>query len=135
MSTFIQIFQKLILKKKKKNQTIWLPRVSRIWKIFTSLFKSLLNYKLRQNIWTKIEKSSQVGQYKKSLISTFQFFLTVITKKLMSWRDTGHHLQGFRNSSKGWEGGGIRNYVGEDFLPNERNLRRCNFGNLNFLQS
>ena len=81
MSTFIQIFQKLILKK-KKNRTIWLLRVSRIWKILTSLFKSLLNYKLRQNIWNKIEKSSKTGQYKKRLISTFQCFLTVITKIL-----------------------------------------------------
>ena len=78
ISTFIQIFLKLILK--KKNQTIWLLRVSRIWKILTSLLKSLLNYKFRQNIWNKTEKSSQIEQYKKSLISTFQCFLTVIAK-------------------------------------------------------
>ena len=65
-STFIQIFQKVTLK--KKNQTIW--------KIFTSLFNSLLIYKLRQNTWNKIGKSSKIGQYKKSLISTFPYFLT-----------------------------------------------------------
>ena len=78
ISTFIKIFQKIILK--KKSQAIWLLRVSRIWKILRSLFKSLLNYKLRQNIWNKIEKSSQIGQHNKSLISTFQCFLTVIVK-------------------------------------------------------
>ena len=78
ISTFIQIFQKLILK--KKNQTIRLLRITRIWKILTSLFKSLLNYKLRQNMWNKIEKSSKIGQYNKSLISTFQCFLIVIAK-------------------------------------------------------
>ena len=38
----------------------------------------MLNYKLRQNIWSKIEKSSKIGKYKKSLISPFQCFLTEI---------------------------------------------------------
>ena len=60
----------------KKYQTIWFLRLSRIWNILTSLFYSLLNYKLRQNIWNKKEKSSKIGQYKGSLISTFPFFLT-----------------------------------------------------------
>ena len=40
----------------------------------------MLTFKLRQNILNKIEKSSKTGQYKKSLISTFQYFLTVIGK-------------------------------------------------------
>ena len=34
----------------------------------------------RQNIWNKIEKSSKIGPGKKSLISTFAYFLTAITK-------------------------------------------------------
>ena len=58
-------------------------------------------YKLRQNIWNKIEKSSKIGQHKKSLISTFQCFLTVIGKICLD-KYTGHHLQGFLNSRKGW---------------------------------
>ena len=29
-------------------------------------------------------------------------FLNCYWQNLMSWRDTGHHLQGFLNSSKGW---------------------------------
>ena len=29
-----------------------------------------------QNIWNKLEKSSQIGQEKKSLMSTFACFLT-----------------------------------------------------------
>ena len=33
-----------------------------------------------QNIWNKIEKSSKIGQKKKSLISTFACFFTVIAK-------------------------------------------------------
>ena len=33
-----------------------------------------------QNIWNKIEKSSKTGQEKKSLISTFEGFLTAIAK-------------------------------------------------------
>ena len=33
-----------------------------------------------QNIWNKIEKSSKIGQEKKSLISTFEGFLTAIAK-------------------------------------------------------
>ena len=33
-----------------------------------------------QCVWNKIEKSSKTGQEKKSLISTFAFFLTAIAK-------------------------------------------------------
>ena len=88
-------------KVEKKFETIWFPIVSRIWKISTSLLKSLSTYKLRQNIWNKIEKSSKIGQHKKSLISTFQCFLTVIGKICLD-KYTGHHLQGFLNSRKGW---------------------------------
>ena len=33
-----------------------------------------------QNIWNKIEKSSKAGQDKKSLISTFAYFLTATAK-------------------------------------------------------
>ena len=50
----------------------------------------------------------------------------------MPWGETGHHLQGFLNSSKGW---GIENFDGEDFLPGEGNLRRCDFSNSNLFQS
>ena len=78
MSMFIQIFQKLILKKQKSNNLI--PKSKRVSKTLTSLFHGLLNYKLRQNIWNKIEKPSKIGQYKKSLISTFQCFLIAIAK-------------------------------------------------------
>ena len=58
MRKLIQIFQMLIWKK----------------------IKSLLNYKLRQNIRKEVEKSSKIGQYKKSFVSTFQCFLTAIAK-------------------------------------------------------
>ena len=71
ISTFIQIFQKLTLKKISNNL---IPKTSMIWKILTSLFNSLLNYKLRRNIWNKIEKSSEIGMYKKSFISLFHVF-------------------------------------------------------------
>ena len=70
MSTFIQIFLQFILNKESN----WCLRLSKIWKILTSLFNGLLNYKSRQNIWNKIEKSSKVGQNKKILISTFLAF-------------------------------------------------------------
>ena len=33
-----------------------------------------------QNIWNKVDKSSKIGQDKKSLISTFACFFTVIAK-------------------------------------------------------
>ena len=73
MSTFIQIFLQFILNKESN----WCLRLSKIWKILTSLFNGLLNYKSRQNIWNKIEKSSKVGQNNKILISTFPCFLKV----------------------------------------------------------
>ena len=73
MSTFIQIFLQFILNKESN----WCLRLSKIWKILTSLFNGLLNYKSRQNIWNKTEKSSKVGQNKKILISTFPCFLKV----------------------------------------------------------
>ena len=37
-------------------------------------------YNLGQNIWNKIEKSSETGQEKKSLISTLASFLTAVAK-------------------------------------------------------
>ena len=37
-------------------------------------------YNHRQDIWKRIEKSSKIGQSKKSLISTFAVFLTFIAK-------------------------------------------------------
>ena len=40
----------------------------------------LLDYSPRQNIWNKAEKSSTIGQHKKSMISTFACFLTAIAK-------------------------------------------------------
>ena len=33
-----------------------------------------------QNIWNKIDKSTKIGQDKKSLVSTFTCFLTAIAK-------------------------------------------------------
>ena len=75
MSALIQIFQKLILKKKSNNL---IPKSKYDLKDLTSLLRSLLNYKLRQNFCNKIGKFSKIEQYKKSLISTFQCFLTVI---------------------------------------------------------
>ena len=39
-----------------------------------------MTYNPGQNIWNKIEKSSKIGQEKKSLISTFAYFLTAIAK-------------------------------------------------------
>ena len=73
----IQIFQNFIL---RKNQAIWCLRLSRIWKKLTILFNSFLNYKPKKNIWNKTKESSKTGQDKKSLISTFPFYLTVIAK-------------------------------------------------------
>ena len=35
----------------------------------------------------------------------FSVLFNCYCQNLMSSRDTGHHLQGFRNSSKEWEGG------------------------------
>ena len=37
-------------------------------------------YNPMQNIWNKLEKSSKIGQDKKSLISTFGCFLTATAK-------------------------------------------------------
>ena len=68
-------------KKEKKNQKILcLFRLSRIWKILVNLFNSFLSCKLIQNISNNLEKSSIIGQDKKSLISTFPCFLTVVAK-------------------------------------------------------
>ena len=114
--------------KKIKNQTIWFLRVSRIWKILTSLFKSLLNYKLRQNIWNKIEKSSRIGQYEKSLLSTFRCFLTEILDTITEILGT---ISRVLLIAGGGKEEGIRNFDGEKFLPGDRNLRRCDFGDLN----
>ena len=55
-------------------QTIWCLRLSRIRKTLTTLLNSFLHYKPRQNIWSKIEKSSKIEQDKKSLISPFESF-------------------------------------------------------------
>ena len=33
-----------------------------------------------RNVWNKMEKYSEIGQYKKSLISTFAYFLTAMAK-------------------------------------------------------
>ena len=38
------------------------------------------DYNPRQNIWNKIEKFSETGQYKKSFISNFACFLTAFAK-------------------------------------------------------
>ena len=40
----------------------------------------LTSYNPGQNIWSKTEKFSKIAQYKKSLISTFECFLTAIVK-------------------------------------------------------
>ena len=42
-----------------------------------------------QNIWNKIEKSSKIGQDKKSLISSFTCFFNYFFQSLISGRDTG----------------------------------------------
>ena len=42
--------------------------------------KKLAFYNAGQNIWSRVEKSSKIGQHYKSLISTFACFLTVIAK-------------------------------------------------------
>ena len=82
--TFIQIFHF-----DKKKETIWcLLRLSRIWKILVNLFKSLLNWKSRQNIWNNLEKSSKIGQGKKGLVSNFLCFC----QNLISARNTDHRL-------------------------------------------
>ena len=39
-----------------------------------------LNHHPGQNIWDKIEKSSKIGQDKKSLISALAYFATAIAK-------------------------------------------------------
>ena len=38
------------------------------------------SYNPEQNTWNKLEKASKIGPDKKSLISTFAFFLTSIAK-------------------------------------------------------
>ena len=43
-------------------------------------FCKSINYNLRQNVWNKVEKSSEIRQDKKIFLSTFACFLTVITK-------------------------------------------------------
>ena len=46
----------------------------------TVLLIFLRNYNPGQSIWSKIEKSSKTGQDKKSLMSTFACFYTVVAK-------------------------------------------------------
>ena len=68
----------------------------------------------------------------------FSVFFNCYCQNLIDCRYTGHHLHGFLNSSKWWEGGSwgeIRNSDGEDFLPGAGNLRRCDFGDLYLFQS
>ena len=77
MSTFIQIFRKFFL---KKNQTIWCLRLSKIWKILTSSFNNLLNYKPKENIWNKIDKSSKTVQDKNSFDIYFFVFFNLSAK-------------------------------------------------------
>ena len=94
LSIFIQIFQKLIKK------TIWFLIVSRIWKILTSLFKSLLTHKVMQNIWNKIRNPVKLDRTRKVWYLLFSVFNCYWQN--LSCRDTGHHLQGFLNCRKGW---------------------------------
>ena len=47
-----------------------------------TLNSSQINYKHGQNIWTKVKKSSKIGQEQKTLITTSVGFLTAITKLL-----------------------------------------------------
>ena len=41
---------------------------------------STLDYNPGQNTWNKIDKSSKIGQDKKSFISNFPYFLAAIAK-------------------------------------------------------
>ena len=38
-----------------------------------------------RNVWNKMEKYSEIGQYRKSLISTFAYFLTAMAN-INLWR-------------------------------------------------
>ena len=67
------IFQKSSFKKNSIDDYLAFERLKQV-------YNSFLNYNPGQNIWNKIEKSSKIGQNKKRLTSTFQCFLTVITK-------------------------------------------------------
>ena len=49
-----------------------------IWFFCSQTFKQ--TYNPGQNIWSKLEKSSKIGQKKESLITTFACFLTAIAK-------------------------------------------------------
>ena len=102
---------------KKNNETIW----------FVKLTERLVNFKLSQNIWNKIQKSSKIWQYKKSLISTIQCFLTVVAKIqcLEEILDTISRVSQIAvkvGGGMGW--GGNQNFYWENILPGEGNLRR-----------
>ena len=93
---------------KKNNETIW----------FVKLTERLVNFKLSQNIWNKIQKSSKIWQYKKSLISTIQCFLTVVAKIqcLEEILDTISRVSQIAvkvGGGMGW--GGIRTFTGKIF--------------------
>ena len=68
----------------------------------------MLNYKLRQNIWSKIEKSNKIGKYKKSLISPFQCFLTEILDTITEILGTICRLLLIEGRGRRGGGGGAR---------------------------
>ena len=43
-----------------------------------------------QNVWSKVKKSSKIGQNQKTLVSTFAYFLTAIAISLIPGTETGH---------------------------------------------
>ena len=53
-------------------------------------------------------------QWKHEFVKYVKYF-----QNAMSWRNTGYHLRGFLNSSKGWEGGVVG---GESEIPLEKIL-------------
>ena len=65
-------------KKKKKEFKFIQPLASAMFMLRECLIKSI--YNPRKNVWNKIEKSSKIGQDKKSWISPFRCFLTGTAK-------------------------------------------------------
>ena len=76
-----------------QNNFTALPKPKEIRKLAKANFKPR-NHNPGQNIWKKIEKSSKIGQGKKSMVTTSAGFLTATAKgyfekKLeLSWKQT-----------------------------------------------
>ena len=74
-----KLAQEMLFSKKKKKEFKFIqPLASAMFMLRECLIKSI--YNPRKNVWDKIEKSSKIGQDKKSWISPFRCFLTGTAK-------------------------------------------------------